>query len=97
LAENRYPAINDGIHSKTALNTNAKPTANTKSDMDLLEKTRKAVLKAVEIDETFLPLDYLIQITRSRGHDINPASAIVGGFLGQEILKVLAQKVLQMY
>jgi hypothetical protein len=64
------------------------------ADHALLEKTRKEILKAVEVDEKFLPFDYLLQIVESKGYDINPASAIVGGFLGQEILKVLAQKVI---
>ena len=89
MAEKRYPVITDVPKSDITTKPGGKF-----NDNELLEKTRKAVMKVVEVGDTFLPFDYLLQVARSKGHDINPSSAIVGGFLGQEILKVLAQKVL---
>lgn len=61
-------------------------------DKERLEELKREYLTGIQVDESFVSLDLVIQIAKSRTIEYSSSCAIVGGFLGQEVLKVLAQK-----
>ena len=57
-----------------------------------MEELKTQYLTEIEVDANYVSLDLILQLARCRGIEYSSSCAIVGGFLGQEILKVLAQK-----
>jgi ubiquitin-like 1-activating enzyme E1 A len=64
----------------------------TLKDEALLSKTLQDYLTKVQVSTSFVPLSLLMDLVRLQNMELSPAAAIVGGFLGQEILKVLSRK-----
>ncbi|KAJ3306941.1 SUMO-activating enzyme subunit 1 [Kappamyces sp. JEL0829] len=58
------------------------------NDLDDVDKERKALLRQMQVDPALVPLEYVQQVASCWGKELSAASAIVGGFLGQEVLKV---------
>lgn len=61
-------------------------------DSKTISQLHKTHLAHLEVDETFVPFDLVEQISKCHAVEFSPSCAIVGGFLGQEVLKVLARK-----
>ncbi|KAI8902474.1 hypothetical protein BC833DRAFT_573667 [Globomyces pollinis-pini] len=65
---------------------------NVEKDRADLNRHRLEYLKKAEVDPIFVTEEYVLSLTKRQGIELSPVCAIVGGFLGQEILKVLARK-----
>lgn len=57
-----------------------------------LEEFHKEYVEAKSVDATFVPLELTKTLVRCHCADLNPVAAIVGGILGQEVIKVLSAK-----
>ena len=53
---------------------------------------RENIAEQLDIPSTVLPQTTLLRMARMAGHELSPICAVVGGILGQEILKVLSGK-----
>jgi len=68
------------------------PNSESAEDFALLLKTRKEHFAQIEAEEQILEDQHLKQFVAGVGAEIAPVTAIMGGFLAQEIIKVLSGK-----
>jgi hypothetical protein len=61
-------------------------------DTKLLQEELNTFLTFLQVDPTLVPFSLLADLSRCWTKELSAPSAIVGGFLGQEVLKVLSQK-----
>ena len=64
----------------------------TLKDETLLYKTLQDYLTQVQVSTSYVPVSFLMDLVRLQNVELSPPAAIIGGFLGQEILKVLSRK-----
>jgi len=68
------------------------PKHDNKEDLEKLKAIRKEHFAEIDADETILSDELLKEFISGIGAEIAPITAITGGFLGQEIIKVLSGK-----
>ncbi|RKO82838.1 hypothetical protein BDK51DRAFT_23854, partial [Blyttiomyces helicus] len=68
------------------------PLPNNAEDVDLLVSFKEASLTSAEMDPSYLPDDSVRHLAQTATAELSPVCAVLGGFLAQEVLKVLSGK-----